>query len=498
MKIRSMVFAAVFFMFFVTFIKVSEAESLKISSFTSLNDAITTIGAANKTLIIDSATIMTSEATIPTNISIIMECPGSINNSYSLSINGPFSGGLYQAFTGDGPVVFGNGSVKEIYPEWWGAKGDGSESYSSIQKAITAALAGVQAVRFSSGIYHIGSTINIDRPVDTTHETLKLIGNGASVLYLTSPINMFSSTLDDSSTRPLSENIEFQNLTFRVDDSSRNAYVLHGEKFLRIKFISCFFDKIKCLVSNIYLQSFIFSNCYIKYWSGYFIRVNAESYDIAFIGNWVEAGGAFFRTVSAAHHPVNGVRYLGNLIEGLSGTVIEGGNFRGLSIVGNYFEENARDGVLPAIELNADGYNYGVQITGNFFSVSSQNLTNPDYWEVDLGATVGMKSGGNYSTGQLYNNTSAIDFYTNDDYSTVVLARKLSTSTFTATLIGCTSSITGVVKYDRHGKSVTLYLPTILGTSNSTAALLAGLPTHLYPVTQQIVPVRITNNGRFC
>src|SRR6266480_3126424 len=45
-----------------------------------------------------------------------------------VSIEGPVIAGLVQIFFGSLPVRFRPGSVSEIYPEWWGAKGDGSQN----------------------------------------------------------------------------------------------------------------------------------------------------------------------------------------------------------------------------------------------------------------------------------------------------------------------------------------------------------------------------------
>lgn len=66
---------------------------------------------------------------------------------------------------------------------------------------------------------------------------------------------------------------------------------------------------------------------------------------------------------------------------------------------------------------------------------------------------------------------------------------------FTATLTGCTTSPTGTVYYVRQGKQVTLNVPAISGTSNTTAATLTGLPATLYPARAETVLARITDNG---
>jgi len=63
-----------------------------------------------------------------------------IATGITLTISGPFEAGLYQVFQcdGTGKVVFGNGSVKEVYPEWWATNTDpvNTDMTVAIQSAI--------------------------------------------------------------------------------------------------------------------------------------------------------------------------------------------------------------------------------------------------------------------------------------------------------------------------------------------------------------------------
>lgn len=54
-------------------------------------------------------------------------------------------------------------------------------------------------------------------------------------------------------------------------------------------------------------------------------------------------------------------------------------------------------------------------------------------------------------------------------------------NSFTATLTGVTGSITGTAYFVRVGKFVTLRLPTLIGTSNTTAMTITGMPTQIRP-----------------
>lgn len=68
------------------------------------------------------------------------------------------------------------------------------------------------------------------------------------------------------------------------------------------------------------------------------------------------------------------------------------------------------------------------------------------------------------------------------------------TGSFTGTLTGCTTSPTGTIKYSVNGDVVTLEIPAITGTSNTTSATITGMPSSLYPSTTQW-PLCITTDS---
>lgn len=69
---------------------------------------------------------------------------------------------------------------------------------------------------------------------------------------------------------------------------------------------------------------------------------------------------------------------------------------------------------------------------------------------------------------------------------------------FTATLSGCTTSPTGVIKYTASAGIVALSIPSILATSNTTGASLIGLPEEIRPANTGLAKycvVPIVDNG---
>lgn len=67
---------------------------------------------------------------------------------------------------------------------------------------------------------------------------------------------------------------------------------------------------------------------------------------------------------------------------------------------------------------------------------------------------------------------------------------------FTATLTGVTAATTGTARYWRNGNQVTLKVPQLLGTSNTTSCTITGLPSAIQPAnTQQYFIVSVQDNS---
>lgn len=93
----------------------------------TLTAAFTDADTAGKTVVITGPVTASTMDTGGRSLEIKQGGVITIPTGATLTINGPFSCGLYQCFDGAGSVVFGSGSVTEVYPEWWGG---------SITKAI--------------------------------------------------------------------------------------------------------------------------------------------------------------------------------------------------------------------------------------------------------------------------------------------------------------------------------------------------------------------------
>jgi hypothetical protein len=141
---------------------------------TTINTAIKAIGITNNVTLVlrPGSWVMNTNITIPSNIVLKIVSGASIRTTgYSLTINGRFEAGSYPVFSGNGMLVFGEGAVDVVYPEWWGAKGDGTvDCTSAINSAIASLSRGT--VKFGGGTYRIVNTVTLNK------HRVNLVGQG--------------------------------------------------------------------------------------------------------------------------------------------------------------------------------------------------------------------------------------------------------------------------------------------------------------------------------
>lgn len=120
-----------------------------------------------KTIQITSPTTLSSsvDVTIAKGTSLEIKQGGVITvpTGRTLTINGSFSAGIYQAFNcvGTGRVVFGPGSIKEAYPQWWGFST--SETAANNAAALLATLTASYRVVIPEGEYTITGIVHPNR-----------------------------------------------------------------------------------------------------------------------------------------------------------------------------------------------------------------------------------------------------------------------------------------------------------------------------------------------
>ena len=138
--------------------------------FGGLAEAITALGTAQKTIIIDRDVTLSADLIIPSNIGLVVRNGVTIDGSYTLTINGPFKGSD-GCFGSSIVVKFIDGSIDAARPEWWGT-GNGSD-----EKAFLSAIASMDnpVIKLSNKTYYISAEI-------TSYKNLVLTGVTGSTI----------------------------------------------------------------------------------------------------------------------------------------------------------------------------------------------------------------------------------------------------------------------------------------------------------------------------
>lgn len=120
---------------------------------------------------------LTTNETIPANITLEIENGAIIDGAGTLVINGSFDAGLYQVFGSSITIV----SLKRAYPQWWGALSNGTnDDTAAIQSAIDTVFDSAKGVTifFHPGKYIITSPLTADPSGSVEQRNISFIGLG--------------------------------------------------------------------------------------------------------------------------------------------------------------------------------------------------------------------------------------------------------------------------------------------------------------------------------
>ena len=150
----------------VTTVQAKLRETVSIQDYgNNLAVALTAIGAASQTLVINVPITLAGNTTIPANVSLLMEKGGSITTTgYTLTINGAFLAGPYQVFNGTGSVIFGAGAIDSARPEWW--KSNDIPGTTPMQAGFQAAIdclvaSSMSTVKLASSRYYFSNYVEL-------------------------------------------------------------------------------------------------------------------------------------------------------------------------------------------------------------------------------------------------------------------------------------------------------------------------------------------------
>jgi len=152
-----------------------------IGNYTDLATAISTIGSTVTTLLVDTPQTVSGDITIPSTLTLWLMNPTliTVNTGKTITINGSVIIPNSKVFNcvGTGKVVFSNPSTV-LYPEWWGAVGDGTVDDTIPLASFFTAVKGKTGVL--TGTYKTTATVTID----TSYTVIK--GNGSPGVNSTS------------------------------------------------------------------------------------------------------------------------------------------------------------------------------------------------------------------------------------------------------------------------------------------------------------------------
>lgn len=137
---------------------IAKGPVIDVRGFANLSTAKASSTTANKTLLIAGGEVSSNTVTISTDRSIKIERGGSINVASGKTLTMPVpAAGPYRIFTGTGTIAFADGAGEVIYPEWWGATGDGTtDDTAAFTACITAGLNKGFTVRLLPKVYRVG------------------------------------------------------------------------------------------------------------------------------------------------------------------------------------------------------------------------------------------------------------------------------------------------------------------------------------------------------
>ena len=131
------------------------------SKFADLDAAITSISTDDKILFIDSSETISSDLTIPSNVTLEFKNGAILTCTDTLTINGFISAGLYQIFSNISKVNLSNSLNTEVYPQWFGAYSDSTEGLitaNAFQSTVNSLSSSGKTLKIMDGTYLIASS----------------------------------------------------------------------------------------------------------------------------------------------------------------------------------------------------------------------------------------------------------------------------------------------------------------------------------------------------
>lgn len=163
---------------------------VNLEDFPTLQDAVTAIGTAERTLVVGTAVAVGADTTVPGNVALLFLGEGMLApaSGVTLTIDGPMTAPELQVFGTDGAVVFGVGRRRGVDPRWWGAvPGGAATANTTAFQAAFDAISVLGADTTANPKADTGGQVvvapgqyDIDGEIATDSDAVELIGSGVS------------------------------------------------------------------------------------------------------------------------------------------------------------------------------------------------------------------------------------------------------------------------------------------------------------------------------
>jgi hypothetical protein len=163
---------------------------------TTIQAAITAISTDDRMILLTPGTwSITENLTIPANVGLKVMSGAvlDITNAKILTFQGQLEAGLYQIFSGLGTVVFGRdggNNVVEVFPNWWGAVGDGttddSGAFQSALDSLSATQSGILTIPplgWTGQCYYFTSGLTYTMPAHARYLMIRGAGMASYLFF---------------------------------------------------------------------------------------------------------------------------------------------------------------------------------------------------------------------------------------------------------------------------------------------------------------------------
>jgi hypothetical protein len=192
--------------------------------------------------------VISSNLEIPANVKLKVQSGATISvaSGKTLTIHGVLEAPLAKIFTGSGEVIFDTNFAQVVYPQWWGAKGDGvTEDTNPVQAAINSFTEKGGEIFLTDGIYmvdNLGMKSNLTLKGNGTNSTLKQ-KYGSDYCIDTNPTNTRINKTRNYTLNP--SKIKYSGLTFRgtvdTDGFSEHVHLMQVEAATQVSIDNCSF-----------------------------------------------------------------------------------------------------------------------------------------------------------------------------------------------------------------------------------------------------------------